>query len=201
MGEDDSSDEVGIEPRRLQRQVDGESVEQGVHSLDLDRPVTIGMESPELLQCVESVAAELPDTFVDLFSNPCDLGMRRRWSREGSPYRGLGLSLGVERQNLAEQRGDRGEGPPLGEQGHARRRTRFDSRARLVDERLDGKAQELIMAGEEVPDRPHRQAGLSSDGTHGRFGNTVAHDDPPHGVGELRSSGIVVDVDRHGNTF
>ena len=97
VGEDDRQDEVGIEPRRLQRQVDGEAVEQCVHPLDLDRTVTIGMESPELLQCVESVAAEFPDTVVDLFSNPCDLGMRRRRSGEGGPYRGLGLSLGVER--------------------------------------------------------------------------------------------------------
>ena len=74
-------------------------------------------------------------------------------------------------------------------------------RAGLLDERLDGEEQELIVAGEEVPDRPHRQPRLSSDGTHGRSGDSVAHDDPPHGLGELRSSGVVVDVDRHGNTF
>ena len=59
--------------------------------------VTIGMEPAELLQCIEGVAAEFPDTVVDLLPNRCDLGVRRRRGGEGGPYLGLGLPLGVER--------------------------------------------------------------------------------------------------------
>ena len=87
----------GSSARRLECQVDGETVEQCVHPLDLDATVTIGMEPTELLQCIEGVAAEFPDTVVDLFANRCDLGVRRRRSGEGGPHLGLGLSLGVER--------------------------------------------------------------------------------------------------------
>ena len=67
MGQDDRPHEVGIEPRRLERQVDGEAVEQGVHPFDLDLMITIGMEPTERLQCIEGVAAQFPDAVVDLF--------------------------------------------------------------------------------------------------------------------------------------
>jgi hypothetical protein len=54
----------------------------------------------------------------------------------------------------------------------------------------------LVLAGEEVSDRAHRQPGLSRDGAHRRGRDAVAHDDLLHGPGELRSSGQMVDVDR-----
>jgi hypothetical protein len=159
------------------------------------------VESTEFVQRIQGVAAESSDTGVDLRLQGVDSWQGHWREGEGRPHPGVGPALGVEREHLLEERGDCREWSIVGKEAHASRRVHSDPLPSSIDELLDGEQQELVLRGEEVPDRSHRQAGLSRHGAHRGSRDPVACDDAPHGLRQLRASGGVVDVDRHRNRY
>ena len=97
MGENDRPDEVGIEVRRLERQVDRESIEQCVEPRDLDATVTIGVKPTKFLQRIEGIAAELPDAVVDLLAIAAISGLVAGGVVKAAHTLASALSLGVQR--------------------------------------------------------------------------------------------------------
>lgn len=68
----------------------------------------------------------------------------------------------------------------------------------MVDKLLDREPQQLVLSCEEVAHRPGGKSGFARDTPHRGAADALANDDPPDGLGQIRSALVVVHAYRHG---